>query len=76
MKHLKIIAVSIAFSLTGLLQAQMSQLWGEAYNGSAGGQDHAVDIAVDKRLNTYVVGTASETNFGNEMRVLKYAPGG
>ena len=30
------------------VQAQMSQLWGEAYNGSGGGQDHAVAIAVDK----------------------------
>jgi hypothetical protein len=57
-------------------KAQMSQLWGVAYDGTGSGQDHAVAIAADKWLNTYVAGTSVETGTGVDIVIVKYSPFG
>ena len=62
--------LTIKYSPTG------QRLWVKTYNGTGNGDDRAIDIAVDKDNNCYVLGTSAGSGSDADIVILKYTSSG
>jgi len=62
--------------VTNKYRADGTNLWTKNFNGTANSNDFAIDVALDKAGNIYVLGTVININSNNDYQLLKYSPTG